>query len=60
MDLNHRRSALQADALPTGLRQHGGLTENRTPNNGVTSQHYSRLTMSPRMAPEGGFGPPTS
>ena len=22
MDLNHRRSALQADALPTGLRQH--------------------------------------
>ena len=39
------------------LKLNGGLTENRTPNNGSTIHSYNRLTMSPFLAPETGLEP---
>lgn len=42
---------IHSSTNPPNQIQSGGLTGNRTPNNGVTSQHYSRLTMSPRWLP---------
>ena len=41
---------IHSSTNPPNQTQDGGLTGNRTPNNGVTSQHYSRLTMSPHFS----------